>query len=263
MSKGTMFWGSVLILVGAVLLLDNLGFLGDINIWSIIWPLVIIALGVWIIWGNYFRKQPAGESLSIPLEDASQAHLRLQHGAGRLTLYAGAIPGELLAGDFGGGVEVDKRREGDSLRIKMNSPVQFIPFSWYPGYSLDWKIALSRDIPLSLELETGASETRLDLDDLRISELRLKTGASSTNVNLPANAGFTRVMVESGAASVDIRIPSGVAARIRSRGGLSSLSLDRSRFPRTGEIYQSADYDTASNKVDIDIQMGVGSVTIH
>jgi hypothetical protein len=112
-------------------------------------------------------------------------------------------------------------------------------------------------------LETGASETRLDLDDLQISELRLKTGASSTNVNLPAQAGFTRVMVESGAASVDIRIPQGVAARIRSRGGLSSLSLDRSRFPRTGDTYQSADYDTALNKVDIDVQMGVGSVTIH
>lgn len=263
MNRGTIFWGGILIVVGAVLLLDNLGFFGDINIWGIIWPLIIVALGVWIIWGSYFRKQPANEQISIPLENTSHAHIHLQHGAGKLNLSTGTAPGELLAGDFGGGVEVNKRQEGDGLNIKLNSPVQFLPFSWYPGYSLDWKIVLSRDVPLSLELETGASETRLELGDLKIDKLHLKTGASSTSLSLPSTAGFTQAMVECGAASVDIQIPQGVAARIRSRSGLSSLNLDKSRFPRTGDTFQSADFDTASNKVDIDIQMGVGSVTIR
>jgi hypothetical protein len=43
---------------------------------------------------------------------------------------------------------------------------------------------------------------------------------------------------------------------------LSEISVDQNRFPRTGNGYQSADYDTAANKVDILIETGVGSVKV-
>jgi hypothetical protein len=81
-------------------------------------------------------------------------------------------------------------------------------------------------------------------------------------LTLPENAGSTRVKIESGAASLEIQVPSGVAARIRSSGGLSSFSVDKDRFPRVGDIYQSPDFDVAQNKVELNVQMGVGSVSI-
>jgi hypothetical protein len=62
---------------------------------------------------------------------------------------------------------------------------------------------------------------------------------------------------------VVVRVPSGVAARIRASGGLADIRVDRDRFPRAGGVYQSADYDTAANKVDIDVEAGVGSVNIR
>jgi hypothetical protein len=62
---------------------------------------------------------------------------------------------------------------------------------------------------------------------------------------------------------VTVRVPSGVAARIRIRGGLAGIKVDQNRFPRMGDTYQSADYDTAPNKVDVDIETGVGSVEIR
>jgi len=60
-----------------------------------------------------------------------------------------------------------------------------------------------------------------------------------------------------------MRVPSGVAARIRASGGLAEIHVDRGRFPRAGGVYQSADYDTAPNRVDIDVEAGVGSVNIR
>jgi hypothetical protein len=39
--------------------------------------------------------------------------------------------------------------------------------------------------------------------------------------------------------------------------------VDPSRFPKQGLVHQSADYETAANKVDLKIQMGVGSVEVH
>ena len=68
----------------------------------------------------------------------------------------------------------------------------------------------------ALEFNTGAGEARLDLTDLRVTNLRLQTGASSTDVTMPANAGHTKAKIDAGAASITIRIPSGVAARISS-----------------------------------------------
>jgi len=262
MRRGSLFWGIILLLVGGLLLLNQLGYLQGVNIWSIIWAFFLIALGAWILWGAFFHKSAKPEHAVVPLEGAGQARLRLQHGAGRITIDANAGPGNLLEGDFNAGVDLDTRHNGDTLEVRMRTPTAIFPFDWFPGQSLDWSVGLARDVPLTLELETGASDARLDLSELRLSELRLKSGASSTALTLPAHAGFTRVKIESGAASVRLSIPQGVAANIRSHGGLSSINVDGTRFPRFGDAYRSADYDSAANKAEIDVEMGVGSVTV-
>ena len=134
---------------------------------------------------------------------------------------------------------------------------------WGTGTTLDWSFGLNSGLSLRLEFETGAGEARIDLTHLQVTDLRLQTGASSTDVTLPADAGQTQARIEAGAASVTVRVPSGVAARIRVAGGLASINVDRDRFPREGSIYLSPDYDTASNKVDLDIETGVGSIIVH
>ncbi len=263
MQRGTLFWGSILVVVGVVILLDNLGIFGNINVWGIIWPLFLIAIGAWILWGSTFRRSAEVEHASIPSEGAQKADLQVQHGAGRIIVNAISTPGTLVEGDFGGGLDVQTKRDGDRVDVRMSVPVQFFPFSWYPGYSLDWNFGVSKDIPLAMEFETGASDNQIDLTDLQVSEIKLKTGASSTRLSLPAHAGATRVSVESGAASVDIHVPPGVAASIHSQSGLSSIDVDQTRFPKYGDAYKSEDYDTAANKADIYLQIGVGSVTVR
>jgi hypothetical protein len=268
MRKSSLFWGGILIVIGALLLLNNLGVL-DVNLWSLIWPLFLIALGLWILWGFVAGPRSVeAKEVAIPLEGAGRARVRIRHGAGRLHVSTGAGPGELVTGTFGGGLDYRMRRDGDMLDVEMRVPSDgfppfFMPWNWGPGGALDWSFGLNSEIPLSLDLETGASDTRLDLTDLRVTDLRLKTGASATDLTLPANAGHTRVDIGAGVASVNIRVPSGVAARIRVKGGLAAITVDQNRFPRMGDTYQSTDYDTAPNKVDIDIETGVGSIDVR
>lgn len=262
MNRRGLFWGVVLVVIGLLALLDNLGLLAGVNVWGLIFPIGLILLGIWVLWGNFLRSSMEVEQLSLPLEGASEANIRLQHGAGRLAVSGGTSPNFLIEGDFGGGADITKNQHGDLLEIRLNTKLQFVPFVWWRGSGLDWDIRLSQGIPISLELETGASEARLDLGDLQVKRLNLKCGASSVKLYLPKDAGQTAAKVEAGAASIEVQIPLGVATRIRSRGGLSRLSLDEKRFPRFGDIYQSIDYDSAENKIDLDIQMGVGSVSI-
>lgn len=267
MGRGVSFWGVILILIGGLLLLYNLGYLA-VNVWVLIWPLFLIVLGLWFLWGVVFgRRGVEAEEAVIPLEGAGRAHLRIRHGAGRLKIDAGAGPDELVTGTFGGGLDYRARRREDLLDVDMRVPADvfphfWMPWDWFAGGGLDWSLGLNSEIPFSLDLETGAVEMRLNLADLRVTDLRVKTGASATYLTLPASAGHTQTRIEAGAASVVVLVPDGVAARIHVQGALAGINVDKSRFPRMGKIYQSPDYDTAPNKADIEVEAGVGSIEI-
>jgi len=259
--RASLFWAIVLILGGGLLLLYNLGIL-EVNVWLLIGPLFLIGLGIWIIYGMSFRKSPGVEHRDIPIENAAQARIRIRHGAGRLDFQAGAASGNLVEGDFVGGVEVKTAHTGEKLEVTLSVPSQ--SFSWvtFPNASLDWLVRLGRDIPLELEFDTGAGENHLDLSDLFVTHLSFNSGASATDVTLPAAAGKFQAEFKTGAASLRIHIPQGVAARIHTSGGLSSVKVNTERFPRLGDEYQSSDFDSAENRVEIQVETGVGSVDI-
>lgn len=265
MRKGTIFWGVIIILIGAVLLVNNFV---KVDIGRLIWPLLMIVLGVWVLWGVFAGPRSfETEEASIPLEGVQQARVRIRHGAGRLQVAAGAGSGTLASGTFGGGLKQRVTRQGDTLEVEMRvrtgGPIFASPWMWGPGRTLDWSVDLNSDVPLSLDVESGASDTRLDLTDLQVTDLRVQTGASSTSIKMPAGAGHTTVNVGAGAASVSICVPEGVAARIQVKSGLVGISVDKRRFPRVGGVYQSEDYDTATNRADIRIETGVGSVDVR
>lgn len=265
MNRGSLFWGSIVILLGVVLLVGQ--FLPGINAWGIFWALALILLGLWFLLGRRFAGgKLETQSASIPLDDIQQARIHLHHGAGRLEVSAGAMPGALLEGSFVGGVEQKLERSGFGANLDLRTPSNMV-FSAWPGMRADeglsWNLRLTHEIPLQLELETGASETRLDLRDLRVTELWLKTGVSSSTITLPAQAGFTRVKVESGAARVELNVPEGVAGRIHVESGLADVQIDSSRFPAVSGGYETPGYESAANKVEIQVETGVAQVRIR
>ncbi|MEZ0396097.1 MAG: LiaF domain-containing protein [Anaerolineales bacterium] len=259
--RGGLMWGSLLLALACLLLLQKLGWIeGDV--WGYFWGLALMAAGIWLISAYFNRNRPiTGEQVSIPLEGASRARVSIDHGAGKLNIRAGAPPDLLLAGTFSHGLDFRSHREADQLSLKMHNPPGF--WTWSPGISLDWDVQFNPNIPLQLEVNSGASASNLDLTDLQITDLDLETGASSSEVTLPAHAGQTRVKIESGVSAVKICVPQGVALRIHAQAGLSSIHIDENRFPpQGGHIYQSPDYATAANRIDLDIEAGIGAVEI-
>lgn len=259
--RSSLFWGSILIVLAGLLLLKQMGVIAG-DIFGYFWPLLIIVFGVWLIVGYFARHQPVeGEHISIPHEGATSAFVKLDHGAGRLELRSGAASSEILNGTFGNGLNYKTRMEGGRLEAKLRTSQQF--WAWWPGESLDWDIHLNGDIPLSLKLDSGASASVLDLSDLKVTDLDIDTGASSTELTLPANAGNTHVDIDTGASSLKVTIPAEVAAIIRVKSGIASVNVN-SRFPRIdGGLYQSPDYSTAANRIDMTIDAGVGSIEVN
>jgi hypothetical protein len=269
MRRNSLFWGVLILIAGLFLLVNNLfpSLFNGVSVWDIIWPLAIVLIGVSMLLGPILgRRNLETQSVSVPLDNASDGDVRLYHGAGRLSVRAAGTPGVLLSGACVGGADVDVSRSGPSTRVNLKSRAAeyWFGFPNFQGpYGYAWDLLLTPEIPLRLTLETGASESSLDLRDLKLTDLEIKTGASATVVTLPANAGSTRVKISSGAASVKLYLPEGVAGHIRIQSGLAGIYIDPNRFPPVAGGYETPGYALAANKADIFVETGVGSVEIR
>jgi len=197
--------------------------------------------------------------LALTLDGAADAEVRIAFGAGKL-LVGPAASGQLVDGTFEGGVAATPAGPG---RVRLTTP-HLASWSWkWDRPPFAWRLGLTAEVPLRLEVETGASDNELDLSRLRVTDLRLRTGAAQSRVTLPAT-GVTRVNAEGGAAQMRFRIPEGVAARITSTMAIGTTDVDTHRFPRTtdGTAWASPDFDTNPNRVEIAVRGGVGQVTI-
>lgn len=266
MKRGNVFWGLILILLGILFYLKTTGLINDVFGWF--WPFALILLGVWFLLWKRLPTAPGssedGEELAIELQGAARLDLEVEQGAGSLSISTGTPAGLALTGTQAAGLDVKNHREGDSLVIKLEAGPTFLPFLGPEGG--EWRFYLTRELPVSIKLSAGASSLNLDLTEARLSFLGVDTGASNLSLKLPANAGQSLVQVESGAASLDLSVPEGVGLRLRFDQGASSIDIDEKRFPRLTHlegIYQSSDYDSATNKVEINLDGGANSVKVH
>ena len=254
-----LLWPAMITTVGILLLLDFAG-LADIDAVGLLarwWPIGLILIGLLVLLGAVLpRARGVDERLSISAGGVASGEVVLKFGAGRLDVGRGS-PGVLVDGTFEGGV---RRRDLGPGRVELEADVVGV---WpLTDRGLQWRVGLAPDIPISLRLEGGASRSVLELGDLAVTSLVVKTGASDTRIALPRDVEHCDISVEAGAAQVSIDVPQGVAARIRGQMGLGSLQVDEARFPRSGDGWASPDWSAAPRRAEIRAQGGVGSVRI-
>jgi hypothetical protein len=247
----------VLVAVGAVFALRDVGILTT----GVVVPVVLIVIGVVLLVGSTRRPPEESTSLTIPRDGIERMHLEVHHGAGRLRVAAGSADGPLLDGHFAGGATHDVRRDGRSTEVEIHGASRRWEraIGWAPN---NWSLNLHPDVPTTLELHTGATKTTMDLRDLRVPEAVVETGASDTEVVVPAS-GASRLRIEAGIANITVRVPDGVAAEIRNRSALGGAEIDEFRFPRRGDTHRSEGFETAQDRVTIELDGGLASFTVR
>lgn len=281
----------ILILLGIIFLLNNLGWL-PWGLWGSLWrlwPLILVIIGLNIVlgrshpwlaavisvlivvvavaisayYGGVYSGQNKVSSFAEPLDSATSVQVEGSFGAGELHIdVLPATSDKLAEGEAGqpnGRLSANVTRQVSRAVLK----VEGNPRGWWSAGGGTWWLHLTPRIPIDLTVKTGASNADLDLSQLRIGKLRVDAGASNVNITLPERAGTTEATIKVGAANVDITVPQGVAARVKAQTGLGSFSIDQGRFPKSGDYFVSPDYNTAANRVNIDVSSGVASVHVR
>jgi len=259
MRRNNIFWGLVLILLGALFFLQQRGLIG--NVFQLFWPITLMLVGGWIILNVFWKPSSAdGESFSIPLGDAKNVKYKFSHGAAQISITGDAPAGTAIVGSSAVVGDHKSHSDGDSLNVRIETGPPFIPFLG-PGDGV-WRYQIAKDVPSALTIEAGASTFDIDLKDTLAARVELKIGASTVSVTMPAR-GASQLDIEGGAATFNVRVPDGVAARINTSESFVSLNVDTARFPESGSgVYQSPNFDSASDRVTIVVKAGVGSVNV-
>jgi hypothetical protein len=257
----------LLFLFGVLLLLATTGVLA-IDLWGLLIPTLLIALGVFTLWMAFTRSGALERAEAhVELDGATEAEVKLRFGAGRLNVGPGARGNDLAEVDALGGVAQRAATSGGRRSADFWVPGSFLadvlaPWKWANREPPAWDVRLREAVPLDLEVQAGACEINLELTSLVVRELRLLTGASSVRLHLPAGAGETRAHITAGAAGVIVRVPPGVAARVRVPTGLGEVKVDLARFPGGDGRFESPGFAEAANRVDLSVEVGAASVEI-
>lgn len=260
MQRGSMFWGVILVVLGILFFLQTNGLISDVFGWF--WPVFLILLGVWVMMGRMTPQVNASQDdFSIDLQGAAQLALDFDHGAGSVQITGGAPVGVAISGTQATGMEIKSHLVGDRLDVEIEAGPSFIPFLGPDGGI--WHFRVNGEVPLTFDVDAGACSLDFDLSELKVTSMKVDIGASTLKVKLPARAGYTLLDVDSGAATLDLSIPQGVALRLQLSQGASSIDIDLARFPmKSSNFYQSADYETAENKVEIKLDGGANTVKV-
>lgn len=193
---------------------------------------------------------------SRQLRDSAEHRVHVRYGAGRFDVSATSAPvlytmtlrydesstTPLHRYDAGAHL-LELGTEGDSRKFTRSSGDE--------GKG-EMRLALSRAVPLDLEMDLGATKAMLDLGGLQLQRLKLASGASETVLEFssPNAAKMDLLDVDVGAATFEARnLGNANASSIRVHGGVGSVDLDFG-----GQWTQDA---------NVDVELALGKLTLH
>ena len=291
-AAGAVFW----IGLGVVFLLSNLGLFAW-NVWDVIlnlWPVLLIAIGLdlaigrrstwgavlamvlmiailagalWFLGGGVITGQAlSGEKISQALENATSAVITLKPGAGEMSVAAlPAGSASLIEGSIRTSGSERVRQENSlsqgKARLSLHTEGMRAIYTPGPGSQPDWDLQLNPSIPLDLDAGLGAGQMVLDLSDLQISHLKVELGVGQTRVLLPARGAF-QGEISGAVGEIVLVVPEGMQVRIDADTGLAAVEAPGS-FEKQGELYTTAGFDEAEDRIELKVSQAIGMITIQ
>ncbi len=241
-------------------------------------PLIILVLlpavlgGCAFSGGTIMANNMLTHNLSEPLNGATTAIVDIKAESGNLTIDRLDSREPLLAS---GTLEYFEK-QGQPIRSVSgsNGPTRFTlqggesgkPWFRFPwdacNGATNWQIHLNPTVASDITAHSGGGNVSLNLAGMAVTRLAADTGGGNVDVILPDRVGKLDVNARTGAGNVVVHVPAGVAAKIHVTSGLGKVFVD-SRFSKLDDkTYQSPDYESAANKVEITAHSGAGNVSV-
>lgn len=202
--------------------------------------------------------------------DAQELDFSLNLGAGRFTL-KDLVGENYLKTDEKyfenfGEVEVNSELEDGILEIDFTQKkkTRFTGINTaVPEYDL---VLGNAEIPTNLKLDMGATDGTIELDETVLQKLDVDSGAGNLDIKFAEGSlPNEKSEVNVGTGKVAIYIPEGTAYRVEFSVGVGSVKIIDKEYTKLGNDKEvvSSDFQSAKNKLDLKIDVGVGNFTLN
>ena len=293
------FWGSLLISLGALFLLNNV-FHFELA-WSFLWklwPLVLIIWGASALTNNVIVKHVlsiakavllavvifAGiksswctwddinwddandssfeqQTFTAPFEkETKSASFVFKAGAGKYTI--NDTTDELFYAEAKSSInDFQFENDTDENSVKLTMQETRHHFRGFSPKNFA-NIKLNPKPEWDIELNIGAASGNFDFSQYKIKDMRINSGAASLNIKLGDRIDESNVSVKTGVSSINISVPNTVGCEINSKTGLASKNYNG--FNETGSHrYRTDNFDSTSKKIYLSVDAGVSSISVN
>lgn len=297
-SRGGLAWFGLFILsIGLIWILVSVGVItwSIVNALIVLWPLILVVIGVNIIFRrnglikglvwlvflavlisySYFyegggtgagrtdtRNLTAGTAVNVEKHAETQdATLRLAIGGVKLQVdsdTSNLLDASLQDKDIKHSYSFTEGSRSASIVFEKDR-YDFNTFK--VGYNEPNVFHLNPDVIWNLDVDTGATDGSLDLSKLKVSEINMNMGAA--NMKLTLGSYSTVLNIKAGMSNIDITIPADTGIKVKLDGGLNSTNMDGPGWSHEGGYYKSPGYDDKQFKIEADVDMGVGKLTVN
>ncbi|MFZ2052931.1 MAG: toast rack family protein [Candidatus Aminicenantales bacterium] len=126
----------------------------------------------------------------------------------------------------------------------------------------EWDVRLNGGIPVKLEVDLGAGESRLDLSDIDLRSLTIDMGVGEMKLDLRGSyEQDLDVSIDGGIGSGTIYLPRNLGVRVRVDGGIGSVHAPG--FAKNGHVYTNDNYGKSPVTIDVSVDAGIGSIDLR
>ena len=127
-------------------------------------------------------------------------------------------------------------------------------------------IELPQDSVMTVSISAGGGdisvETPDDTSKLTLQGIEVRGGVGSISVELPDHGNFN-VDIAMGGGSIELTVPDELPAHVKVDKGLAHVEVDEPFVEGSDGRWETPNYQSAAEKVDINVGTGVGNVSIH
>jgi DNA-binding MarR family transcriptional regulator len=202
-------------------------------------------------------SEPTGPAEhSAPLGGLTSARLMFRSGAQELRLRAGRSGSELYRARFDGATPQVRVRDGRVL-------VQYrgIPFDWRKRVAT---IGVNPAIPWTIEAVGGVNRVEADLREIDLRQFDVTGGSERIQVELGLPRGEIPIRIVGGARTIRFERPAGVPFRVRVKGGVGQVEVDRQSYgSKSGDTsVESRGWSETGNRFAAEVVGGVKTITV-
>jgi len=276
--------GVFLIIIGIAWVLYSFGLINwnIIHSLRVLWPLILVVAGINLI----FQKRPVikglswilflvilvvhsfytqdkltnysgGQNFSIERSSETEScELRIDLGGLKLNIASGSnnlVDVESNIPDFN---YTSTGKQNAKIHIKKDTYL----FNQRTNYGMD--INLNNNLVWDFVLNTGATKGNFDFSDIQTSSMKINIGAAKLDLKFGSLLNNVDVEINAGASSFNIYVPENTALKIDLDGALNDNNFSSIGLIKNDGYYYSPDYEKAVNKINMEIDMGVGNIKI-